>query len=64
MDTDKHKYRTTTDEYIELAKHEWGKDKSLDETTIMKIITIMLLTATKNRSGLRPIETIGIAKQK
>ena len=52
------------DEYITLAKHQWGTNRKSDVQASMKIITIMLLTGNKKHSGLKALDMVGIARKK
>ena len=52
------------DEYLTLAKHQWGTNRKSDVEASMKIITIMLLTGNKKHSGLKASDLVGIARKK
>ena len=52
------------DEYITLAKHQWGTNRKSDVEASTKIITIMLLTGNKKHSGLKASDLVGIARKK
>ena len=52
------------DEYITLAKHQWGTNRKSDVEASVKIITLMLLTGSKKHSGLKALEMVGIARKK